>query len=286
MFFRPRAVGASECRRPPELHRQRGDFLEPAGARTARLVSGVQSPQDAQEVAHGLERKRIRVYGWHREAELGTVLPPPAPRKTDPNPKHCRAMPRRRDDDPARRAPTPVGQLLRTSRELAPKSGRLDTEQWRRIVGERVAERTRPASIQDGTLLVYVASAVWAQELTLLSPAIVERLAKAGVPATALRFRVGDIGEREAKKPAPAPPPAAPPKARLPSDLEERLSHIGDPALRAAIAEAAAYSLGRPSETPRGHRAPRSGASRTDPTARAEPRPTSAPRGTGGKRER
>lgn len=181
-----------------------------------------------------------------------------------------------------------MGQLLRGSSELARKRGQLDGEQWRRIVGERVAERTRPASIQEGTLLVYVASAVWAQELTLLSPAILERLAKAGVPARVLRFRVGDIGEREARtNAAPIPPPAAPPKAVLPGDLRERLALIGDPALRAAIAEAAAYSLGRPaSETPRERRAPRSGASETVPKDRAAPRSNGAPRGTGGKRER
>lgn len=178
-----------------------------------------------------------------------------------------------------------MGQLLRGSRELAPKNGRIDGERWKIIVGQRVAERTRPASLQDGTLLVYVASAVWAQELTLLSPAILERLARAGVPAKALRFRVGDIGERQPSKPA-GPPAAAPAKAALPSDLEERLARIGDPGLRAAIAEAAAYSLGRVSETPRARPAPRSAASRSDPKAPAAPPPSGGPRGTGGRRGR
>jgi hypothetical protein len=195
-------------------------------------------------------------------------------------------MTERRDRKRFPTAPTAVGELLQGSRELRPRGNRIDRDRWRRIVGERVAERTRPASIQDGTLLVYVASAVWAQELTLLSPAILEKLKAAGVTAAALRFRVGDVGEKTPEQTQSLPAPKAPPKAELPPDLEERLSHIEDPALRAAIAEAAAYSLGRVSEKRPARPAPRSAASRTAPTDRAEAPPSGARRDIDGKRGR
>lgn len=183
--------------------------------------------------------------------------------------------------------PTAVGALLRTSARLATRSDRIDPDRWRRIVGERVAHRTRPGSIRDATLTVYVASAVWAQELTFLSTALLEKLGAEGFAVKELRFRVGDIGE-----PAPQGGPAAaptPPKAALPPELVERLGGISDPGLRAAIAEAAAYSLGRANpatEARRAPRAPRSGASGSDPPGRAPAPPPSAPKGTGGKRSR
>jgi hypothetical protein len=180
-----------------------------------------------------------------------------------------------------------VGSLLAQSARLAPRGDRVDRERWRRLVGERVGERTRPGSIRDGTLLVYVASAVWAQELTFLGPAILERLTGAGIEVKELRFRVGDVGDETspARKPEAAAPD--PHKAVLPADLRKKLEGVKDPALRASIAEAAAYSLGRAERPIAGRpapRAPRSVASKTDRTARAEPPPSGAPKGTGGKR--
>jgi hypothetical protein len=181
-----------------------------------------------------------------------------------------------------------VGSLLAKSPRLAPRADRIDGQRWGQLVGERVAARTRPGSIRDGTLLVYVASPVWAQELTFLAPAILERLVGAGVEVKELRFRVGDVGREPSAtaKPVPEAPPD-PRKADLPADLRKKLEGIQDPALRAAIAEAAAYSLGRaekPSGGPRAPRFLRSGASKTGPTVQTEPPPRGAPKDTGGKR--
>jgi hypothetical protein len=61
MFFCVGGMRAGERRGPPELDGQGRDFSQPSRPGAARLVSGVQSPQDAQEVAHGLERERIRI---------------------------------------------------------------------------------------------------------------------------------------------------------------------------------------------------------------------------------
>jgi len=140
--------------------------------------------------------------------------------------------------------PMSVGDLLRGSARLAPRGGRIASPDWRRIVGERVADRTRPGNLHDGVLTVYVASAVWAQELTFLSPAILDRLQKTGSKARELRFRIGEIAEPvSATELAPAAPEAK--MAALPAELSKRLACVEDPKLRALIAEAAAYSLGR-----------------------------------------
>lgn len=182
--------------------------------------------------------------------------------------------------------PTAVGALLAKSPRLA-RPDRVDATRWRAIVGDRVGDRTRAGSIRDGTLLVTVASPVWAQELTFLAPTILERLRAAGLPVKELRFRVGDVGD------APPPAPRAkeapePRKAALPEDLARRLANIADPALRAAIAEAAQYSLGRKPEPPTSRRpaprAPRSDAGRSAPPDRAAPPPRGGPKGTGGRR--
>ncbi|HEX4475650.1 MAG TPA: DciA family protein [Polyangiaceae bacterium] len=186
---------------------------------------------------------------------------------------------------------TQVGRLLAGSSELASRGDRIDHERWRRIVGERVAERTRPGKIQCGVLTVYVASSVWAQELSLLSSAMKDRLAEAGFAVDEVRFRVGDLGERVVATPSAPPPARETPKSALPDDLARRLERVEDPALRAVIAEAAAYSLGRraaraPIAIPRDPRDPRSAAPKTAPPDPGSAPPLAAPKGTAGKRER
>jgi hypothetical protein len=175
---------------------------------------------------------------------------------------------------PRNQEPTHVGALLGGSRALA-AAGRIDRDRWFRTVGERVANRTRPGHLRDGVLTVYVASAVWAQELSLLSPTILERLRGSGLDVRNLRFRVGEIEPLQQARTVTTERRGA---ADLPSDLSERLAKIGDPELRAKMAEAAAYSLGKPSNQPiskqRAPRAPRSAERESDPTARTKtPRP-------------
>lgn len=184
--------------------------------------------------------------------------------------------------------PTTVGNLLSASGRLRPKNDRIDRDRWRSLLGDRIGARTRPASLRDGTLSVYVASSVWAQELTFLSPVIIERLVADGFKVKELRFRIGDVSEER------PPPPVVtkrkePQKAKLPDGLEERLARVEDPALRAAIAEAASYALARPDTANaerRTPRAPRSAGSKTDRQAPSPARPNGARADTGGKRSR
>src|SRR5450432_4830063 len=103
--------------------------------------------------------------------------------------------------------PASLGSLLATSRETAARLAgtAIDREQWRRIVGERIALRTEPGPKRGRELLVYVASASWAQELSLLVNEIVARLRAAGVGVDTVRFRVREIAPPLLEAAAPKP---------------------------------------------------------------------------------
>lgn len=178
---------------------------------------------------------------------------------------------------PQARSPSPLGVLLDETRDLSARAGGvvIDRETWRRAVGERIADRAEPGRLRGGVLTLHVASAAWAQELSFFVPDILARVTALGVRATSLRFRVRpNIAEPTARSAARA----APPRAALPPELEARLANVTDPALRAAIAEAATLGLGRPelSSGPRA-RAPRGAGARSAPTARAPATPAAKP---------
>ena len=84
-----------------------------------------------------------------------------------------------------------VASLLDATRlgAIAQSGCAIDRECWRRILGERIAERSAPNTIHGGALTVKVASSVWAQELSLLAPEILQRLQNAGFSTTELRRR-------------------------------------------------------------------------------------------------
>jgi predicted nucleic acid-binding Zn ribbon protein len=97
-----------------------------------------------------------------------------------------------------RTAPRPLAAALSgIVREAAPAGllGRVQGR-WRELVGAALAAEAEPVSERSGTITVACRSAVWAQELELLSSDLVERLNGAlGTPAeprpvTALRFVV------------------------------------------------------------------------------------------------
>jgi predicted nucleic acid-binding Zn ribbon protein len=66
-------------------------------------------------------------------------------------------------------------------------------EVWPGVAGEGLAGAARPVSERDGVITVACESGVWAQELELLGPDLLERLnAALGDPRVAkLRFQVG-----------------------------------------------------------------------------------------------
>jgi hypothetical protein len=183
--------------------------------------------------------------------------------------------------------PTPLGNLLQTARTSSARAARvvIERELWMQVVGYRIAERAQPVQAQAGVLTIQVASAVWAQELSLLSSDILQRLKKAGLDFKSLRFRV----VQAARKPVQERVAPRAPRAPLPAELNARLADLEDDALRATIAEAAGLSLGlrrkdgaksanaRPKLTSKqpDARAPRSAA----PRSAHSDRRSSAPRG-------
>lgn len=142
------------------------------------------------------------------------------------------------------RAPVTLSELLSGSPMLSARMAHISLVDWRRAVGDRLAQKTLPERLVDGTLTVRVPSSTWAQELSLLSHTVVARLKEAGHPVDRLRFHVVALDQGK------APPVTRVSRAALPPQLEASLARLDDPELRAAVGAAAAYSLGRlePSE--------------------------------------
>lgn len=69
---------------------------------------------------------------------------------------------------------------------------------WHEIVGERLAEVSKPEYIRDRVLVVQVLHPVWAQELTMIKPVLIQSLAQYLRPGDVVRdmtFRVGNSGD-------------------------------------------------------------------------------------------
>jgi predicted nucleic acid-binding Zn ribbon protein len=80
-----------------------------------------------------------------------------------------------------KRAPSPIADALASYLKHSGFSKRLQqagiVEQWAVLVGPQIAAVTSPESVtQDGLLRVRVATAAWANELSLMTPRILARL--------------------------------------------------------------------------------------------------------------
>ena len=175
------------------------------------------------------------------------------------------------------RSPSSIGALLEQARDVSARAGGvvIDREAWRRAVGDRIAARTEPGRLRSGVLTLHVASAAWAQELSFFSADLLARVKALGVPASSLRFQVRPIAtQKTPERSAPEPQP----RATLPPDIQERLRHVEDPALRAAIAEAASLGLAPRASSGQRARDPRSAAERSVRPDRTTPGAPRAPR--------
>jgi hypothetical protein len=135
--------------------------------------------------------------------------------------------------------------LVGTQEQLAQRGGNaIRRDEWRGIVGARIVGRTRVGRLYRGVLTVKVASSAWSNELSLLKSELIAKLRLAGHDISDLRFRVEEF--------------TGPTKATrggqnrsllqtrvLPEELEASLRKVEDPNLRAAIREAASWSLSR-----------------------------------------
>ncbi len=79
---------------------------------------------------------------------------------------------------PHRRSPRPLAAALRRVEvELAPQTLLAEIQQrWPAVVGELIAAQAQPTAERRGVLTVACAAAVWAHELDLMSPVVLERL--------------------------------------------------------------------------------------------------------------
>ena len=80
-----------------------------------------------------------------------------------------------------KRSPTPLAEALTSYFKQAGLTKRVQQagiiEEWAELVGPQIARVTEPDSITpDGMLRVRVATAAWANELSLMSPRILARL--------------------------------------------------------------------------------------------------------------
>jgi predicted nucleic acid-binding Zn ribbon protein len=77
-----------------------------------------------------------------------------------------------------RRAPRPLGAALAgLTDQLAPRTTLGDVQRiWPSVVGPIVAKEATPTTEHGGSLIIACRSSVWAQELDLMAPELVERL--------------------------------------------------------------------------------------------------------------
>jgi hypothetical protein len=128
---------------------------------------------------------------------------------------------------------------------------------WPAAVGEAIAANAWPARIaRDGTLHVAAASSAWAFELTQLSSPVLERLREhvGELCPPAIRFSVGPLPEAGAPSETTSARTVPKPSAAETTKAVSMAASVEDPALREAVARAAAASLaaarGRPADRP------------------------------------
>lgn len=157
---------------------------------------------------------------------------------------------------PKLHAPEPLEGVLERAGEnrFAKKQLPIPLAHWRAAVGPRIADRARPIALERGVLVVKVVSSVWANELSMLAPQIMKKLAEsrpngaAGVEVKSLRFRVGPLDVMEGI-PQMWTLRRVPPPAPLAPELKQSLATVEDVELRTLIERVAAANLAWQSAT-------------------------------------
>lgn len=133
-----------------------------------------------------------------------------------------------------------VGTLLSNSTALAAHTANIRLSEWEKIAGKRLADKASPERLVDGVLTIRVPSSTWAQEMSMLSEMLLERLRAHRHPVRRLRFRVAPQLNSSRELPA-----VQVKRSHLPASLKEHIEQIADPELREVLQEAASYSLAR-----------------------------------------
>ena len=100
---------------------------------------------------------------------------------------------------PHRRSLRPIAAALESVRdELAPMTVLAGVQRvWPEAVGPAIAEEASPTSERGGIVTVSCSASVWAQELDLMAPAILERLHRLLPSASVTRLRCVAVPPRE-----------------------------------------------------------------------------------------
>jgi hypothetical protein len=125
------------------------------------------------------------------------------------------------------------------------RAQRVVTE-WTELVGPKIASRTRPFGVENGALIVEVASSAWLHELTLLrSQLFTGLMARLGDPPLFERLELRLAGRRKRDDVAPPRPRRAAPQPRTPSrpasgaareSIVREVAAVADDELRELIA--------------------------------------------------
>lgn len=134
--------------------------------------------------------------------------------------------------------PERIGDILRERIGALGWEQRLRDEEvltgWDAAVGPQIAAHARPSQLANRRLTVVTESPVWTQQLSLLKPDLLRRIARCFGPGVVaeLFFVTGTI-EPVLSPAAPAASPPAP--ASIPGHLEDELAAIGDDGVREAV---------------------------------------------------
>ncbi|MGO9819674.1 MAG: DciA family protein [Solirubrobacteraceae bacterium] len=95
-----------------------------------------------------------------------------------------------------RRAPRPLETAFgHLADELAPETMLAEVQRaWPTAVGEAIAAEAQPTAERGGVVTISCSASVWAQELDLMSPQIVERLNAQLARASVQRLRCVAVG--------------------------------------------------------------------------------------------
>ena len=105
---------------------------------------------------------------------------------------------------------------------------------WDAAVGPQIAAHARPSHITDHRLTIVTESSVWTQQLSLLKPDLLRRIARNFGPGvvTDLYFITGKIEPAQGSPPAATRPPAI---TTLPAACEIDLAGIPDAEVRESV---------------------------------------------------
>jgi predicted nucleic acid-binding Zn ribbon protein len=97
-----------------------------------------------------------------------------------------------------KKGPTPVGEALGQFLERSGLAERIEeasvVPEWEQLVGEAIAQVTKPARVSGGTLFVAVRSSAWMMELSMMQGEIIRRLnaGRARGKIQKIRFFMGE----------------------------------------------------------------------------------------------